>query len=90
MQHKGRYVAVVCPPTVLCRIGPDGHLIAVRQRIRILLDDDSFQKLAMMFFKECKGVAVVSIVLKSLLHKLKAGVVLIEDFAPSSSRRRKN
>ena len=34
---------------VLCSIGPDGHLIAV-QRIRILLDNDSFQKLAMTFF----------------------------------------
>ena len=61
--------------------GPDGHLIAV-WGIRILLDNDSFQKLAMTFFQECKGLAVVGIVLKGVLYKLKTSVVFVQNLAP--------
>ena len=58
-------------------------MVSIHLFLCIVLDHHPFQKLTMPFFQEGKGLTVVSIVLQGLLHELKAGVILVQDFSPS-------
>lgn len=57
-------------------------LFFVRRRLRLLLDDHTFQKFAVAFFKKGQRLAIVRVMLKGVLHKLKTGVVFVQNLAP--------
>ena len=70
-------------PRVSDADGCDKRLVSILLLVSVVLDHDPFQKLSVPLFQESKSLAIISIMLQSLLHELKTGVVLVQDFSPS-------
>ena len=71
-----------CQPEPLWGIRRRGFRLGLSRCIRVILDNDTFEEFAMTFFEKGQSLAVVCVMLKSVLHKLKASIVLIQNLPP--------